>query len=458
MRLMSCVGKAEPLEELLGARLLAVDDVAALVVREHLADRARKVRGELLELLREHAKAHGLPDLYAAAQWLEFATYDVDEGRLAGTVLAEQAKAVTRADEPGDVLKNRVTRFGTGLFCVIRVASCDVENVDHLLAEARHREPLELELVSERRNIGDELARGLDAELGLGASRLRSAREPGELFAGHVAPALLGHRREPVALHALQDVGRVAAFKGVDARVVHLPHLEGHLVEEPPVVRYDEQRPRARLPAGLEVSGKPVDGPHVEVVSRLVQREHVPVADEEPREVHAPALATRELAHAGLPRHVGDEPLEDRADARARGPFVLGGVAHYGLVNRLGVVEGVTLAEEPHREAAPVRDAPGVGLEGAREECEQSRLAVAVLADDADTVALVYTEGHVAKDLLGGEVERDAVAAEENRHETSFLWCGEARAVCAAPGLAVVRWARVAARAVPQGCRGSLSP
>ena len=65
-----------------------------------------------------------------------------------------------------------------------------------------------------------------------------------------------------------------------DDPVVHLPCEGAHLVEEPPVVGHNQQRPGVRCPPLLEMCGEPRDPLHVEVVRRFVQDQDVPAADE----------------------------------------------------------------------------------------------------------------------------------------------------------------------------------
>ena len=79
------------------------------------------------------------------------------------------------------------------------------DHVDNLLAQATHRQALELQLVTYGRYVGYQLASGVHAKLGLGGARLGAAAQPRELLARHVATALLGNRGHAVALHALQD-------------------------------------------------------------------------------------------------------------------------------------------------------------------------------------------------------------------------------------------------------------
>lgn len=333
--------KAQTLAELLGRSLLAVDDVVLLIVAEHLADRVAHVGFELLELLRQHAKAHCLANLHAAARGFNLALDHVEQRRLAGTVLAQKAIAVARTNEPGHVREHLLGRT-----IGIRIAGVHVDHIDNLLAQAAHGEALELQLVTHGRHVGDQLASGINAKLGLGGTRLGAAAQPRELLARHVATAFLGNRGHAVALHALQDICGVAALEGIDLAVVDLPHAGADLVQEPAIVRDHEHGALTALPASLKMACKPVDGAHVQMVSGLVEHEHVVVADQQAREVHAAALATRKLAHRALPGHIANETDEDLARAGARRPLILGRVAHDGMVHGVGVDKLVLLAEQ----------------------------------------------------------------------------------------------------------------
>ena len=238
--------KAQTLAELLGRGLLAVDDVVLLIVTEYLADRVTHVGFELLELLRQHAKAHRLANLHTAARGRNFTLDHIEQRRLAGAVLAQQTIAVARTNEPGHVREHLLGR-AVG----IRIAGVHVDHVDNLLAQAAHGEAFELQLVAHGRHVGDQLASGLHAKLGLGGACLGATAQPRELLARHVATTLLGDGGHAVALHALQDVCRVAALEGIDLAVVDLPHAGADLVQEPAVVRDHEHGALTALPAGL---------------------------------------------------------------------------------------------------------------------------------------------------------------------------------------------------------------
>ncbi len=300
------------------------------------------------------------------------------------------------------------------------VRDADVEDVDDVLAEPRCRHLLEHDGVARGRLVGDQLVGGVDAELRLRRTRGGAAAQPGQLLAHQVLPLGLGRRGVPVTLDALQDVGRVAALERLDDAVVDLPGRVADLVEEPPVVGHDEQPAGVRGPARLEVSGQPGDALDVEVVGRLVEEQHVVVADQQRSQRDPAALATAEIADRGVPRDVGDESRDDVADLRVAGPLVVGLVADDRVADGLGLVEGVGLVEHPDVHAAAGRHAAGVGLHASGQDAKERRLAVAVAADDADPVTLVDADRHRLEDGLGREVERDGLDAEEMCHRRSL--------------------------------------
>ena len=140
------------------------------------------------------------------------------------------------------------------------------------------------------------------------------------------------------------------------------------------------------------------------MVGGLVEHEHVVVADQQARKVHATALTARKLAHRALPGHIANETGEDLARTRTRRPLILGRVAHDGMVHGVGVDKLVLLAEQTDRGASAVRHAAVVGIQRAGEHAQQRRLAVAVFADDANTVALAHAERYAIENMLGGKL------------------------------------------------------
>ena len=140
------------------------------------------------------------------------------------------------------------------------------------------------------------------------------------------------------------------------------------------------------------------------MVGGLVEHEHVVVADQQAREVHATALAARKLAHRAFPGHIADEAGQNLARTRTRRPLILGRVAHDGMMHGVGIDQVVLLAEQSDRRAAAVRHAAVVGFQRAGEYTQQRRLAVAVFADNTNTVALAHAERYAIKNMLGGKL------------------------------------------------------
>ena len=140
------------------------------------------------------------------------------------------------------------------------------------------------------------------------------------------------------------------------------------------------------------------------MVGGLVEHEHVIVADQQAREVHATALAARKLANRALPGHIANKAGQNLARTRTRRPLILGRVAHDGMMHGIGVDKLVLLAEQTDRGAAAMRHAAIVGLQRAGEHAQQRRLAVAVFTDNTNAVALAHAERHAIENMLGGKL------------------------------------------------------
>ena len=281
----------------------------------------------------------------------------------------------------------------------------DVDQVDDLLAQARRGHLLEFDGVAHGRHVGDELPRGLDMELLLGGAGAGAARQPGELLAREVAALRLSHISLSVALHALQHVCGVAAFERVDHAVVDLPHRLAHLVEEPAVVGDEQQRPLPFRPAVLEMFGKPVDCHDVQMVGGLVEREDVPILEQQPGQVGAASLASGQRADAGVEVDAAQQRLDDLARLVVGGPLVILAAFQRGRAHGGVVVQRVALVEHAERQSAALGDSPGIRLLSAFEQVQQRGFAVAVAADDADAIALEYALRHIGEDGFGGEGE-----------------------------------------------------
>ena len=183
---------------------------------------------------------------------------------------------------------------------------------------------------------------------------------------------------------------------------------------------------RPPLPAcqrGLEVVGEPVDGAHVQMVGGLVEHEHVVIADEQAREVHAAALTARESSPA-RPSH-GTLGNQARPGSGARA----GSRAHScsGMsptTARCTVLAAVERESRWPNTPRPRRGGASRGPRRARgragEHGQQARLAVAVLAHDADAVALVDAQGDVPSRSAWWEI---AVPAARNPSKMAISTC-----------------------------------
>ena len=186
-------------------------------------------------------------------------------------------------------------------------------------------------------------------------------------------------------------------------------------------MRDHQQRARALFPAGFQMVRQPRDSAHIQMVRGLVKRQHVPVADEQPREVHPAPLPARERAHARIPRDVRGQPRDDVAHARVARPLVLGQIAHHGALHGVVVGQRIGLPQHAHVHRAVLQHAPVIGLQGAGQQGEQRGLPVAVAAHDANAVALLHAQRHAVEHRLRREFHPHLLAAQQKRHVSILL-------------------------------------
>ena len=98
-----------------------------------------------------------------------------------------------------------------------------VGQVEHVLAEPGHGEPLQLQPVARRGLVLDQHVGRIDPELGLGGSGRGAAAQPGQLLAQQVLAPTGQLGGLPGPLGPRQHVRRVATVVGVHDAVVHLP-------------------------------------------------------------------------------------------------------------------------------------------------------------------------------------------------------------------------------------------
>ena len=334
-------------------------------------------------MLRERGDLHGLTALDPPGGGGDRARDQAQQGGLARAVDAQDARALAGGDQPRDVLEDM--GGGVGAFEGHR----DVLDVHHVLAQPGHSHARERDRIARRGHIGNQLVRGVDAELGLGGAGGRAAAQPREFLAHQVLALLLDHGVLSVALHALQHVGRVTALERLDHAVVDLPRVGAHGVQEPAVVGDNRQRTRVLGPAVGQMLGQPRDPIHVQVVGGLVQEDHIPVLGQQAGQGHAASLPAGELADVGVPVHIRHQTGDHVAHLGVRGPDMVGDIADDGVAHRLIRVQGVRLVQHAHGGSRAHGDPPAVGVDAAGEQPHERGFAVTVATDDADPVTLV---------------------------------------------------------------------
>jgi len=75
---------------------------------------------------------------------------------------------------------------------------------------------------------------------------------------------------------------------------VNLPGIGTDFIKKPAVVSDHQQTARVLAPAAFQMMRKPGNCLHIQVVSGLIQHEHIPFLYQQSRQRHAATLPTRE--------------------------------------------------------------------------------------------------------------------------------------------------------------------
>ena len=241
------------------------------------------------------------------------------------------------------------------------------------------------------------------ARLGrLVAEAVDEALEPA---ACRVDTGLLGLRGRETLGMGLREAGVVAGIEG-QPPARHVENAVRHRVEQIPVVAHHHQRPGI----AFEIRLQPHGGFEIEMVRRLVEQQQVGLGEQRggERDPHAPSAGEARERHP-LHRLVDAEPGEQprrprrrRVGADLRQPGLDPGAAripggfrflHQGGALPVGGEHRVArrirtsrhlLIDQPHRQAARADDPALVGLQPARDETEQGRLAAPVASDEPE--------------------------------------------------------------------------
>ena len=101
------------------------------------------------------------------------------------------------------------------------------------------------------------------------------------------------------------------------------------------------------------------------MVRRLIERKHIPVANEQSHQVNAPPLSTRERTHARIPRNIARKPSNDVANARIARPLIFGQVTNDGFAHCSLGIKRVGLPQHAHTHRTIAQHASVVGLKRA---------------------------------------------------------------------------------------------
>jgi hypothetical protein len=366
-----------------------------------------------VQLLRQVRQPHGLALDPLPRDRLGLAGEQPQQRGLARPVDPDETDAVAGTDAPGLVLDQRL----------VAGAERDVLELQHGAPEPSLGEREQLDGVPQRRHVGDQRLRGLDAVPGLRRARRGAAPQPGKLLAYEVAPLLLQRRGEPGPLGTREHPVGVAAFVLFDLPADHLPGAGADSVEKPAVVGDDDQR-RA---SGQQVAGEPPHALDVEVVGRLVEHQQVQLLDERGGQRDATPFPTGHAGHGCVEPERGDaQPVEDRPRPRVSGPLVVGGdpervehgVTHRRPVRQLGTLRHDSLSELPYP-----ADPSGVGRLDAGKDFEQGGLATTVEPDDADAVTGADAEGDAVEQRLDAVALADRLEVDQVDHGTDVTHC-----------------------------------
>ena len=195
----------------------------------------------------------------------------------------------------------------------------------------------------------------------------------------------------------------------------------------------------AAAPAG-EVFLEALDGRQVEVIGRLVEQEHVGLADQDAGEVDPPHRAGGEIRDA--PGRIDLEAVEHGRRTVRRQLALVGDLPAQRRLERAEPrIQLRFLGQIGDGAAGALQPLAAVQLDQPCQRLEQGRLAGAVAADQTDAISIADRDAERAEQRLGAEpdggiAERD----EERRHVGPGIGC-RAR-LAPAPGVLSARIAR----------------
>ena len=278
---------------------------------------------------------------------------------------------------------------------------------------------------------------------------------------------LLGARRGEGVGIGLREARVVAGVVG-QPLARHVEDAVGYRIEQGAVMAHNDERMGIALQMGLQPRGRL----QVEVVRRLVEQQQVGLDEERggERDSHAPAageVGERHLLHRLVDAEAGEQARSPRrcrvrADLREPG-FDLGAarpvrafrLGDQGRAFRVRCEHGGArcfraarhlLVDQADGKAAGAEDRALVGLQPARDEAEQGRLAAAVAPDQPEPLARADLRGHALEEEAPLDAVSDVLQGQHEWPDICSASAYDARAA-GAPGCATM--------VADQGMRGS---
>src|SRR5690625_1650244 len=218
--------KSKTFQQLCRSVFFAIDGKAGFGPREHFAHSIATDFLQLGKLLIQHPDPDCFTVFDPTAGRLDRPGDQTQQRRLPGPVCSENSGTLPRCNPPRDVAQD----------LALAEADTHVFYIYDVFAKSGHSKSLQLDRISDRRHIFNELSRGLDPKLGFGGACWRSASEPRELFAHEVLAFCLSGGGHPVTFYPLQHVGSISALERFHDAVMDFPGLIAYRIKKPPVV------------------------------------------------------------------------------------------------------------------------------------------------------------------------------------------------------------------------------
>ena len=167
------------------------------------------------------------------------------------------------------------------------------------------------------------------------------------------------------------------------------------IIKEPSVVGDHQKRPGITLPPVLQMLCQPADSRHIKMVRGLVEEEDIPIPEQQPGQVHAPALPARQAADPAVKPDTAEQRFNYFPGMLPGRPFILFLPAKRSLLHSIVIIQAVILFKYPQRKPVPRRNTSRIRLLRSRKQMENRGFAVTVAPHDPDTVALVNAYSHI---------------------------------------------------------------